>query len=379
MNKKSFYFEIHDLLNQFVAAFDDVVISRFNKQRVEQEQIKVRYVHAPKQKVVYDLNNKAQNLTLPVISINVSSIDRDESRVFNKITGMYIPTHTRDEISKTSHIKMPVPVNLSVSMSIIASYQSDLEQIISNFIPYTNPYLIISWKIPTEFNVSYIQEIRSEVLWSGSCSLEYPVDSTASDKVRFTATTSFTIKGWLFPQADKDLIENIYFVKNNFRTTTNVLMNSEDYYQMQSDSSSNNTATYLLNETEYAHVSGSPTLTNLYRLDKGGMIELSGHNVTKNETNLLVLGKRFKYNCFAVLSTISAISGLPLSSYSYEYFPTISGYPIDPSSIKILTENTLQLKISSLPVDMAYDIIIVNDIGWASTLSINTRLYSVTF
>jgi hypothetical protein len=48
MHNKTFNFEIRDLLTQFIAAMDDVVISRYNKEREEKERIKVRYVHAPK-------------------------------------------------------------------------------------------------------------------------------------------------------------------------------------------------------------------------------------------------------------------------------------------------------------------------------------------
>ncbi len=40
--------------------------------------IEVRYVFAPKQRVMYDIINKAQNITLPVVAVNLTSITRDE-------------------------------------------------------------------------------------------------------------------------------------------------------------------------------------------------------------------------------------------------------------------------------------------------------------
>ena len=46
---------------------------------------------------------------------------------------------------------MPVPVNLEVSMSILARYMEDVDQIISNFAPYNNPYIILSWPVPKAF------------------------------------------------------------------------------------------------------------------------------------------------------------------------------------------------------------------------------------
>ena len=228
MNKKAFHFEIHDLLTQFVAAYDDVVISRYNKNREEKERIKVRYVHAPKNRIIYDLNNKSQNLTLPVISVSITSIERDETRVFNKISGMYLPTKVTDNSpARTAQIRMPVPVNISLAVSIIGQYQTDVEQIISNFIPYTNPYIIISWKIPEQFHLGYTNEIRTEVFWSGSMQLEYPIEVSSNDKARFSANTSFTIKGWLYkaiPDANAGNGEHLIFTINaNFYSLSSII------------------------------------------------------------------------------------------------------------------------------------------------------------
>ena len=47
MKNRAFHFEIKDLLTQFIAAFDDTVISRFNKDRNPGSDIEVRYVFAP--------------------------------------------------------------------------------------------------------------------------------------------------------------------------------------------------------------------------------------------------------------------------------------------------------------------------------------------
>ena len=45
------------MLTQFVAAFDDIVIGRFNKDREEKDRINARYIYAPKQRVLHDLIN----------------------------------------------------------------------------------------------------------------------------------------------------------------------------------------------------------------------------------------------------------------------------------------------------------------------------------
>ena len=198
------------MLTQFVAAFDNVVIGRFNKGREEKDRIEVRYVYAPKQRVLHDIINENKTLTLPVISVNVNSVVRDETRVFNKIEGFYYQGTVGSE-TVSRHLKSPIPVNINLSVSIISRYQTDMDQIISNFVPFCNPYVIISWKVPEDFNLSVDQEIRSEVLWNGDVGLSYPTELNGSQKARVTADTSFTIKGWLFKDTD-DPVGNIFFL-----------------------------------------------------------------------------------------------------------------------------------------------------------------------
>lgn len=222
MKDRAFSFEIKDLMIQFVAAFDNVIIKRYNSIREEQDQIQVRYVYSPKQRVLFDIVNRSQNLTLPVIAVSINSVSRDNDRVFNKIAGFYTnKTQTESNRGATSaYMRTPVPVNISVNMSILAKYQSDMDQIISNFVPYNDPYIIISWKVPESAGLSIPQEIRSEILWDGNLNMTYPTDINASDKYRISADTSFTIKGWLFKDLSKNAVSNIFFIDNNFNLDT---------------------------------------------------------------------------------------------------------------------------------------------------------------
>jgi len=215
MKNSPYHFEIKDLMIQFVSAFDDIVIERYNKGRSAEDKIKIRYVYAPKQRVIHDLVNKARHITLPVVAVSIAGVSRDPTRVFNKIAGSY---HQGREYMETlnadvpisDYIPQPVPVNVQVKMSILTKFQTDMDQILSNFIPYNDPYVIISWKIPSDF-VSTEQEIRSEVLWDGNIGLQYPTDLPSSTPYRISADTSFTIKGWLFK--DKQIsLGNIYSV-----------------------------------------------------------------------------------------------------------------------------------------------------------------------
>ena len=60
------------MVTQFIAAFDDVVIARYNKDRQKQDQINVRYIYAPKERVMYDIIN--QNKTITLLFLTSSSV-----------------------------------------------------------------------------------------------------------------------------------------------------------------------------------------------------------------------------------------------------------------------------------------------------------------
>jgi hypothetical protein len=262
MKNQTFHFEVKDLITQFVAAFDDIIINRYDNNRVIQNKVQVRYVYSPKQRVLYDLVNLAQNITVPVVSVSISNVSRDESRVFNKINGYYVSKGTDDVSAKTKSLYYgsPVPVNIAVNMSIMTKYQSDMDQILSNFIPYNNPYIILSWKLPEDLSSTGFaipQEIRSEVLWNGTVNLTYPTDIAASDKYKIIGDTSFTIKGWLFP-ARKDSVGNIFYIKENFHTTKLITSVNE----LTATTFTYPVSTGIFTETESLSANAYPQITN---------------------------------------------------------------------------------------------------------------------
>lgn len=210
MKQRPFYFEIKNLITQFIGAFNDIAIKRYDNQRRDSgESVGVGFLYSPKQRVIEDIQNASKNITLPAISISIASIARDAERVFNKIDGQYIRTSKTDDFVR--RIPQPVPINLTINMSIIARYQADIEQIISNFVPYCDPYITVSWKLPTTEDTTYEKEIRTVIEWNGSLNMQYPVELSNSQLARVTCDTSFTIKGWLFKQIDSN-VDIIYKV-----------------------------------------------------------------------------------------------------------------------------------------------------------------------
>ena len=356
------------MLTQFVAAFDDIVIGRFNKNREEKDRINVRYVYAPKQRVLYDLVNENKTLTLPVVSVNVTAINRDENRVFNKLDGFYYQgTIGEEKVSR--HIKAPVPINISLSVSVLTRYQTDMDQILSNFVPFCNPYVIISWKVPEKFSLSVDQEIRSEVLWNGDVNLNYPVEVTGNQKARVTADTSFTVKGWLFKDTDNPS-GNIFFIDSNFNTETQ-LEYYDNFESLSGNSYSPPVSTGLESRTDSFEVSGSPFITDIFY---NGVLLQEDLTIAPNTSgNVILNGYGFKNTQTVLFSTnnTSAYSNLTsISDFSRQ--GEVSGQSIP---FTILNDNTILLnsppisegKITFIPLNKAgYDF---SDLTYLDTLS----------
>lgn len=367
MRNYTYNFEVKDLLTQFIGAFDDVVVKRYDKDRKAREDIEVRYVLAPKQRVMYDIVNKAQNLTLPVVAITVTGISRDTARVFNKLDNVYNPLSE----TNNSTIKTPVPINIEVSMSIITRYMQDMDQILSNFIPYNNPYIILSWKEPS-VDPSQIVEIRSEVLWSGSIGLTEPTDISYSEKFRVVADTSFTIKGWLFKDKN-DVSSRIYFIDSNFIPVNKNMIIDEDNYN------SFFAATSGIDNMETVSLSAIPTISNIYyNLSGQGKLHeiVSNFNINTNFTNnFLIYGTNFNYTTAILLSTTSNITGT-LTGISSEYTGSTTGYILDSQYYNILSDNMLTISLPALTGACNFNFIVNNEVGWSSSYNINNFTFT---
>lgn len=197
------------MITMFASAMDDIVVKRYNRYREAQDSIRCRFVYAPKQRVLADLLDKAQTLQLPVIALTNGGIARDPSRVWNKIQGSYL---TDPDPTNAKKMLQPVPIDLTINMTILTRFQEDYDQIVTNWVPYFDPYIVVSWRTPSMPDY----EIRSQVIWSGNVTATYPYDIDSSKVARVEGTTSFTFKGWLFKAAPSSPEGRIFKINTNY-------------------------------------------------------------------------------------------------------------------------------------------------------------------
>ncbi len=369
MKNYTYNFEVKDLLTQFVAAFDDTVVKRYDKNNNTRQEVAVRYVFAPKQRIMYDIVNKAQNIELPVVAIDLAGISYDTDRVFNKLDNF---ENYRNSNSSSS-IRTPTPVNLTVNMSILCRYMQDMEQIISNFVPYSDPYIILAWKEPVSSDVSNNIEIRSEVLWDQNITLNTPTETTYSDKFRIVADTSFTIKGWLF-RSKNEKSSPIYFIENNFINVRpdfnfNQGLSSLDYETFFANMSS------TVGDVETITLSGIPDITNVYFNTSGSLLPLDNPttivtNTSAGGRSYTLYGNNYDRTEFVMLSSNSAIT-TGFTAVNTTYTGEVSGYILPASQWNVLNNQILNIMIPALTASGRFDVIVKNPAGWKTSAEID--------
>ena len=209
MNQYTYDWEIQTMVTMFMNAMSDIVVKRFNVHKTPQDQIKTRLVYAPKQRVLNDLLDKDQNIQLPAMAVSIGGITRDESRVFNKILGMFNANSTNTSFTNE---KMPIPVNLTLNVSLMTKFQTDMDQLLTHLLPYINPYFVVSWRTPGRPD----HEIRSNIFWEGNVNLQYPIDITSTQIARVVADLTFTFKGWLFQAIPDETFGSILTINSDY-------------------------------------------------------------------------------------------------------------------------------------------------------------------
>lgn len=209
VNQYEYNFEIENILTQFIALIDNAVIIRYNKDQSTGDRdvaykLTPTYVSGVKHRVMYSLVNKAKNYTLPVVFVTLSSIKMDKERIVAKhnTISRYV-----NEISES--YDMPVPVTISVSLTIVSKLLTDLYQIYGKLCTQFRPYCTFSWYVPKS-ETSIYEELRSKVEWQGDLSLETRDKIEGEEEEKYTGKMSFDITGWLFPNS-KGCRNNIIF------------------------------------------------------------------------------------------------------------------------------------------------------------------------
>jgi hypothetical protein len=295
----------------------------------------------------------------------MGSIRRAPNRVFNKIDGSW----WKDTLSRTPsaaawvNLLQPVPVDITVNVSILSRFQTDVDQILANFIPYTDPYFVISWRWPDIIPFSDF-EIRTHVKWSENVNFQYPTDISKEASYWTNADTSFTIESWMFKNQPPDG-KPIYIVNHTFSSVSAI----ESYGVMKTFESIYN--------TDHAVISARPQSMLI-----DPFYAYLGSETIRPDKEFTIMGKMFDYtnavylssndwNMFNYTTTGDFVTAGPsvVDVFSVSSFAASASYPpfmgveLLSSNWTTTDKNHLSFTFTSLQTGTC-DIILLNQAGY---------------
>lgn len=184
----------HQIIRKTVIAFGTL----FNniELRRDNEVMKVPLAYGPTDKFLArleqnaDPTNKRVQITLPRISFEMGAVEYDSSRKVAPTNKINIPTG-----GDTGHKQafMPVPYNLSFTLSVIAKTQDDSLQILEQILPFFQPHFNLTLKL-----VESIEEIRDIPITLNSINYEDIYEGNFSTRRAIVYTLQFTVKSYLY-------------------------------------------------------------------------------------------------------------------------------------------------------------------------------------
>lgn len=189
-------FEIEDILKQFLALIDKSIVMRYEKVQNERRLVQTItpfYKFTTKNRVLLMSLNSAKNFSLPCVAIQVNDIKADKQRLAAKGALIY---RYKDQLLEG--YRRPTPITISVKVSIITKYKSDLWQIYGKFCSQFQPECFISWIVPTNIGIKSGEELRNKVEWDFNLGMDLKDKLQESQEDRYTGTMNFTIQGWMF-------------------------------------------------------------------------------------------------------------------------------------------------------------------------------------
>lgn len=334
MKDYNYHHEIATNLKMFTAAFDETVIRRFeDTTKTLRDYIKVNYVYGPKSRIYAELFGKTDNFVYPIVAISPTGFSLDKERLKNKLQDIIY----KDEQGNFINLR-GIPWNISIEMRILAKYQSDIDQIVTNFAAVTVPYIVYSWREPMSG-----KEVRAEALWDGNISLSYPDELPPNQEFKLVATATFTIKTYLYRTVLAP-VKSICHIHTDYVITDNFYCNYESL-----------TANTQDNQKESFDIEGRPNVRYVapYSLNVG------------DTPTIKIQGESYD-GTYALFLSGSNPDMYPLSHYDpfsgSNTFPSFYGYSIPEFNI----HNSCELTFA-LPAPSAYglvDIIAVNSCGY---------------
>jgi len=205
-----FYFSsIRNTTVQVIDLFNSITIGKYNKNGDKVKEIKVPLKYAMKEKFYYWINDKKGIKHLPMMSLQMTSIDYDESRKGDShYTFTKIKTTTENNnisINGSYKIPAPAPYTIGYQLNVACEHMIELDQILEQIFPFFNPFVMIRIRMEDVLDISF----DAKVTYQGM-SLDLSSDIGEEDQRLINCTLDFNVHTYMFkPINDVKLIETI--------------------------------------------------------------------------------------------------------------------------------------------------------------------------
>jgi len=135
--------------------------------------------------------NSKFDTKVPRFSVSITNISYDQSRALN-----FYRTRRIKQNSAQYNDRMPIPYNIGVKLGILTKYETHLDQIVENIVPFFAPYILIKMKE----NKTYLETISRELKidFSGEVERDVPIFWSELDRRILRGDLNFTIRGWVY-------------------------------------------------------------------------------------------------------------------------------------------------------------------------------------
>jgi len=196
-----FYKSIRKTIIQFLDIFNSINIERYDVSGNVKGRYLVPIRYGPKSKTyLWIKDHDRDEEMLPMISVYISGIDFDPTRLTNKFQEIKVSdTQTTGTFAKNA-----IPYNIAFTVNIWALHMVDIDQIYEQILPFFAPHAFIRVRIP-ELDLIY----DAKVILNG-CS-PIMTDDIGEEEARVIKwDTTFSVQTWLFkPASTHPLIGNI--------------------------------------------------------------------------------------------------------------------------------------------------------------------------
>lgn len=184
------------------------MFSRINIARYDSAGTVIKYVNVPlkfgpKAKAYYWLKENKVDETLPILAVDMQSIDFASERMGQVKNNIKVSTEMDDKVVNT--YLTPIPYNIQFTLHLWSLYMSDVDQIYEQILPYFSPHAFMRVHIPeldTKFDVKV-------VLQDSSPAIEDEWDEEAMRVIKWMST--FLVQTYVFkPISESDFVEKIY-------------------------------------------------------------------------------------------------------------------------------------------------------------------------